>query len=237
MKNLSYRRTGKTVGVLVLLTIVFSAMSAVPYTLVVPGDPAATAIQLKESETLYRLSIVAEIMVPLIEIALAAAIYFLLKPVNHLLSLTAAFARFAMAVFQGFNVVIHLFIPQLLGDPDISIFEIEKIQAAGMLLMKTPEIVIHIWGLFFGLNLLLIGILVYKSGYIPRIIGILLITASMAYFGADIGYIINPSAKELLNWVGYLGILEIAFPLWLLIWGVNDEKVTKVGEPQSTVII
>ena len=79
-----------------------------------------------------------------------------------------------------------------------------------------------IWGLFFALHLAVLGYLVYKSGYIPRVLGIVLLVASLAYFAQDWGTILFPQYAEALAVVGFLSIIELAFPVWLLIKGVRD---------------
>jgi hypothetical protein len=84
-----------------------------------------------------------------------------------------------------------------------------------------------IWGLFFGLHLLVLGYLVYTSGYISRIPGVLLILASACYFTQSFGNVLLPEYKEIFTAIGALSAVEIALPLWLLIKGVNVERWEK----------
>ena len=96
----SIKKIAKIAGVLILIMTVFAPFSMlyVPSTLIVPGDATATANNIMASETLFRLSIVSDSVVFLIEIVLVVLLYVLLKPVSETLFLVAAFARLAMTV-------------------------------------------------------------------------------------------------------------------------------------------
>ena len=226
----SLNKTAKIAGVLILIMTVFAPFSMlyVPSTLIVPGDAIATANNIMASESLFRISIVSDSVVFLIEIALVVLLYVLLKPVSETLSLVAAFSRLAMTVIQGLNLLNH-FIPLLLlsGAGYLTVFEPEQLYALVLLFLNAHEQVALIWGLFFGLHLFFLGYLVYKSGYISRIVGILLVIASLCYLIQSFGNILLPTYAELFAQVGFLSMIELALPLWLLIKGVNVEQWEK----------
>jgi len=71
------------------------------------------------------------------------------------------------------------------------------------------------------------GCLVYKSGYIPKIIGALLVAASLSYLIQCFGNILFPQFKEIFTSIGLLSSIEIVLPLWLLIKGINVEQWQK----------
>jgi hypothetical protein len=81
--------------------------------------------------------------------------------------------------------------------------------------------------LFFSLHLFVFGYLVYKSGYFPKVLGILLLLVAFCYLLQDFGTMLFPQYKALFTSIGSLAFLEIAFPLWLLIKGVNVEQWQK----------
>ena len=85
---------------------------------------------------------------------------------------------------------------------------------------------ILIWGLFFALHLLLLGYLVFQSGFIPRVLGILLVLASVAYFAESYGTLLSPDSSDVLEIVVVALAVpgELAFALWLVIKGVDEEK-------------
>ncbi len=99
----SLNRTARTVGILILLTAVIAPFSMVvlPSRLIAPGDATTTANNILASEGLFRLGMVSDALVFLLEIVIVALLYVLLKPVNQTLSLLAAFSRLAMTVIQG----------------------------------------------------------------------------------------------------------------------------------------
>jgi len=226
----SIQKTAKTSAVLILIMAVIAPFSMIylPATLIVPGDATTTANHITASERLFRLGIVSDAIVFLIEIGLCALLYVLLKPVNKTLSLVAAFARLAMTVMQGINLLNHFFVLLLLsGAGYLTVFAPNQLQALVLLFLDAHAAVVLIWGLAFGLHLLVLGYLVYKSGYLPKIVGRLLIVAAVCYFTQSFGTMLYPQSKALFASIGLLSTLEIALPLWLLIKGVNVEQWKK----------
>lgn len=224
------QKTARVTAVLILLLVVIAPFSMIylPSTLIVPGDAATTANQITASTGLFRLGMMGDAIVFLIEIGLCALLYVLLKPVNKTLALVAAFARLAMTILQGINLLNHFFVLLLLsGAGYLSAFAPEQLQALVLLFLNAHEAVVLIWGVAFGLHLLLLGYLVYQSGYLPKVVGILLIIAAFCYFIQSFGNLLFPQSKELFTSIGLLSTLEIALPLWLLIKGVNVEQWKK----------
>ncbi len=226
----SINKIARIAGILTLIIVVFAPFSMiyVPTTLVVPGDAATTANNIMASEGLFRLGMVSDSIVFLIEIVLTVLLYVLLKPINRTLSLVAAFSRLAMTVIQGINLLNHFFVLLLLsGAGYLTIFAPDQLQAFVMLFLNAHESVVLIWGLFFGLHLLVFGFLIYKSGYLPKFLGILLLVVAFCYLIQDFGNMLFPQYKVLFTSIGSLAFLEIALPLWLLIKGINVEQWQK----------
>jgi len=226
----SAQKIARIAGILTLLIVVLGPFSMiyVPTTLVVPGNAAATANRIMASEGLFRLGMASDSIVFLIEIVLTVLLYVLLKPVNKTLSLVAAFSRLAMTIIQGINLLNHFFVLLLLsGTGYLTVFAPDQIHALVMMFLNAHETVVLIWGLFFSLHLFVFGYLVYMSGYIPKIIGILLVVASLSYLIQGFGNILFPQHKALFTSIGFLSRIEIALPLWLLIKGVNVEQWQK----------
>jgi len=229
-KMKSIQKTARIAGILTLLIVVFAPFSMiyVPTTLVVPGDATTTANNIMASDGLFRLGMASDSIVFLIEIVLTVLLYVLLKPVNKTLSLVAAFSRLAMTVIQGINLLNHFFVLLLLGGASyLKVFAPDQLHALVMMFLNAHETVVFIWGLFFSLHLFVFGYLVYKSGYLPKFLGILLLIVAFCYLIQDFGNILFPQYKALFTSIGSLAFLEIAFPLWLLIKGVNVEEWQK----------
>ncbi len=194
---------------------------------VVPGDPAATIGNLMASESMFRLGMVAETIIVLIEIVVSAILYVLLRPVSRPFSLASALARFAQSILQAVNLFTA--VPALLllgGTGYLAAFEPDQLNVLVLLFMDVNAFVIIIWGLLFGFHLLLLGYLVYKSGFWPKILGLLLLLASLGYLAQSYGHILAPQYDDLLaTIVVALSVPgELAFTLWLLIKGVNVER-------------
>ena len=147
----SLKRTARIAGALILIMSV-PALFAFAYVgprLIVPGDATATANNIMASEGLFRLGIVSDSLVFLIEFALVVMLYVLLKPVSKTLSLIAAFSRLAMAVIQGINLLNHLVPLLLLGGADyLTVFDPDQLHALALLFLDAFVYGSHIWGLF-----------------------------------------------------------------------------------------
>lgn len=226
----SIQMTARFAAILTLLIVVLAPFSMlyIPTTLVVPGDATATANNIMASQGLFRAGMVSDSIVFLIEIALTVLLYILIKPVSKSLSLIATYARLAMTVIQGINLLNHFIVLLLLsGAGYLTVFAPDQLQVFVLLFLNAHESVTLIWGLFFGLHLLVFGYLVYKSGYLPKFIGVLLLIVALCYLVQDFGNMLFPQYKALFTSIGSLAFLEIAFPLWLLIKGVNVEEWQK----------
>lgn len=224
------QKTARITGILILIMAVIAPFSMIylPATLIVPGDATTTATHVLASESLFRLGMVSDAIVFLIEIVLCALLYGLLKPVSKPLSLVAAFARLAMTILQGINLLNHFFVLLLVsGAGYLTVFAPEQLHALVLLFLNAHEQVVLIWGVAFGLHLLVLGYLVYQSGYLPKIVGGLLVIAGLCYFTQSFGNLLLPQSKALFASIGLLSTLEIALPLWLLIKGVNIEQWQK----------
>ena len=220
----SIQKTARIAGVLTMMIVVLAPFSMVyvPTTLIAPGDAATTAKQIMASEGLFRLGIASDSLVFLIEIALTALLYVLIKPVGKTPALIAAFARLAMTIIQGVNLLNHFVVLLLLsGGAYLTVFAPDQLRALALLFLNAHESVVLIWGLFFALHLIVYGYLVYKSGYLPKFVGVLLIVVALCYLAQSFGNILLPQYKETFASIGVLASIEIVFPLWLLIKGVN----------------
>jgi len=194
---------------------------------VVPGDPTATIDNLLASETMFRLGMVAETVIVLVEIVVSALLYVLFRSVSRPLSLAAALARFAQSILQAVNLLTAVPALLLLGGAGyVAAFEPEQLNALVLLFLDVNAFVIIIWGLIFGFHLLLLGYLVYQSGFLPRILGILLIIGAVGYLAQSYGHLLAPQYDEILATVVIVLSIpgELAFTIWLLWKGVNDEQ-------------
>jgi hypothetical protein len=128
-------------------------------------------------------------------------------------------------IIQGINLINHFgFDVEWCGY--LAVFSSEQLRRSCCSL-NLHESVVLIWGVAFALHLLVSGYLVYRSGYLPKWIGGLLIIASLCYFTQSFGTLLLPQFKAFFASLALLSIVEIALPLWLLIKGVNVETWKK----------
>jgi hypothetical protein len=224
IKMNSLNKTAKIVAILTLIIVFLAPFSMlyVPSTLIVAGDASTTSANIMANDSLFRMAMASDAIVFLLEIVLTVMIFALMKPVNETLSLVASYARLAMTVVQGINLLNYFFVLLLLsGASYLNVFEAEQLQAMTMLFLNLHDSVVLIWGAFFAVHLLVLGYLVYKSGYIPKLIGIFLVITAVIYFVQSFGTILLPQYKEAFSSMASLAFIEIVFPLWLLIKGVK----------------
>jgi Domain of unknown function (DUF4386) len=216
-------------GFLVILLVLLGPFSQlyVPSTLIVPADATATADNVRASESLLRLGIVSDSLIFLIEIGVTVLLYVLLRPVSRTLSLVLAFARLANAIIQGINLLPYFTALLLLsGAGYLTVFEPDQLDALALLFLNAHQYVVYIWEMFLCLHLFVLSYLVFKSGYFPRILGVLLVLPSLGYLIHGYGSFLFPNYEEIFALVVGVGAVigELPFFLWLLIKGVNVQR-------------
>lgn len=223
------KRLTRIAGVLYLaIFIVYPLSTMVRSMLVVPGDAAATAQNISESEALFRWGMAGEASIFLIEVVLAAILYVLFRPVSRSMSLGASLARVSegvvMAAGNLFTSILTLI--AVGGAGYLAVFSDEQRDALALFFQDANDYVVLVWGLFFALSLVLTGALVYRSGFVPRIPGVLLFLAGVGYFVQSFGVIVAPDLAGALETVVLVLAIpgELVFALWLLIKGVDVNK-------------
>jgi hypothetical protein len=225
----SPKKMARVAGVLYLIIFIASPLAFMigKGGLLVPGDATATTSNIMASESLFRAGIASETVVFLVEILLAAIFYVLLKPVSQALSLAAAFSRLAEAVVQAVNLLPSILVFLLVSAGGyLTVFEAQQRDALVLLSLNLYDYMTLVWGFFFGFHLLLLGYLVYKSAYFPKVLGILLVLASFGYLLQSYGAFLAPHYQAILNTIVLVLAVpgELAFTLWLLIKGVRDPQ-------------
>ena len=192
------------------------SMMYVPSMIMVSGDSAATTVNLLASESLFRLGMVSDAVIVLSELALTALLYFLLRPAGRTLALTATFARLGMTVLQAANLI-----PQLAAITFVSTSPELAFQA-----LRVHDLGVHVWEILFALHCMLVGVLVFRSGFLPRAFGVLMVIASFGYGLNGLGNLVAPGSASLFaSIVGLTAVLgEVPFVLWLLFKGVDEAR-------------
>ena len=219
-------------GTLYLIAVplaIFSAMF-VSSTLIVPGDATATANNIKASEGLFRSGIVSMLMVQLIYILKPLYLYKLLKSVNKkhaLLMVILMLVAIPIAFINELNKFAVLF---LLSSADyLAIFDPGQLHAQVMFFLDLYTGGVFIAQIFWGLWLFPLGYMVFKSGFLPKILGVLLMIGCFSYVIDSLAFMLFPDYHGAVAQIALLPnfISEFALFMWLLIKGVNVEQWKK----------
>lgn len=221
-----YARIG---GILYLMIIAAGAFGElfVRGTLIVSGNAAATAGNILASQSLWRAGIAGDILVHIFDIPLMLVLYLILKPVNRNLALLAVLFNLiqtAVLVANKLNLLMPLF---LLGNADyLSSFAPNQLHALTQVFVRVHGYGFGIGLIFFGFACLVYGVLIFKSGYLPRILGVFMVIAGLSYLTNSFALLLAPTIASMIVPAilvpAFIGELSLA--LWLLTKGVNIEK-------------
>ena len=203
------------------LTSVFGQMVVLGM-LVVPASATATAANILSHESLFRLGFVASLMTVPFHLIWAVLFYGLFKPVNRSVSLLAGFVMLMACMMWTLSSLLYL-APLLVlqGKIALSAFAPEQLQALVLTLLKLNALTYDIGLVFFGFWYVLIGYLIFRSTFLPRIIGALGVLAGFGY----LTLLWQPLAHYLYPYnLALAGPGEISLMLWLLVKGVNDQR-------------
>ena len=222
---------------LAYLYIIFAGLFAeigVRGRLVNYDDPAGTAANILASEQLYRIGFVAELMMTGADILVALCLYRLLVVVDRHVSLAGMVFRLISAAIAGTKALFFLMPVILLHmSPETSGFTTGELQGLSVLSLKLHGQAYNISLVFFGLDCLIIGWLIWKSGFLPRLIGAGIVLAGVCYLVTSLMIFLTP-ALAAAGWFMALFlpclIAEAALTLWLLIRGINAQAWKKAAE-------
>jgi len=226
-------------GVLYLIIIVFGAFGEmfVRGKLIVWGDPTATAAKILASESLWRFSVAAELFYLLCAVALAAIFYVLLRPVSRDLALLAVFFNLVSIAIEATGRL-HLIsaLTVLRGAERLTAFEPNQVHALAYLSLQSHGRGFSISLLFFGCVCLVLGYLIFRSGYLPKLLGVLMQIAGLGYLMDGFALILSPAFHAMIFPASLLPafVAESSFCLWLLVKGVNVEKWKLRASAQPT---
>jgi len=210
-------------GALFLLTMVFGFFGEmfVPSRLIVGNDAAATARNVVANDALFRLSVVSYLIEALCDVALSLVLYLLLQPVRRDLALLAAFFGLVSTALYGVAEVFYFAPTLLLGGADyLKAFTPEQLNALALLCFKLYARVGGMFMVFYGVAAVVRGYLIYRSGYLPRPLGVLLTIAGLGFITRNFVLVLAPAyASDLLLLPMFVAVLSMT--LWLLARGID----------------
>lgn len=224
----SMNKTARIAGFLYLLFVplAFFGFPYGPTHLFVPGDAAITANNIMAAASQFRLSIVINLFGALLNVFVVLALYRLLKAVNkNVAALMVVFILLSTPIGM-LNELNHIAILLFLNGADyLRPFTASQLQALVPFFHDLHQYGLNIDKVFWGLWLLPMGYLVFKSGFLPKILGLLLIVGGVGWLTEFLTALLLPNGGVKI--VMFTSWGEVLFPLWLLVKGVNVEQWEK----------
>ena len=206
------------IGLLIMAILAPIANFSILQGLIVPDDAAKTVSNINNSEGLFRIAICLFLIVVLLDIIVAWALYVFLKPVNKSLSLLTAWFRVVYATMLAVVLIYLIHVLQLLSRADyLAVFETDQLQAQVMLSLNNFTLGWEFGMIIFGFHLLVLGYLVFKAGYVRNVLGILLVLASIGYVIDGFGKLLSSHYNMSIAMFTFIG--EVILIFWLLIKG------------------
>lgn len=228
MENIVYsqKKSARLAGLLYFFLIITGVVGIIVISsqIIVKDDAVATAKNILTHEFLFRAGIINNLISNTIFLLLVLVLYRLLKQVNEnqakLMVALVIVQIPAVFLMEAFNITSLM----ILKGELLQTFGLNQRQDLAMLFLRINDSGTLILEMFWGLWLLPFGLLVYKSQFIPRIFGILLIIAGIAYINSSFVSLLFPSYSAFVNQPTLLlvAIGEISIMVWLLIKGVTD---------------
>ena len=233
IKERSYqRKSALTAGtsLIIMALAAFFSYGFVHGSLVVQGDASTTFNNIMSSNMLFKAEILGWLIILITDIVVAWAFYIFLEPINRSLSLLGAWLRLTYAAILGMAILNLIFVLLLSKGTDyLSLFKIDQLQALTMLFFEAFELIWSIGLIIFGGHLMIVGYLAFKSDSIPKVIGILLLLASIGYIVIHLFKAFLPQYDgviSILNIVFTMPMIagELGFGIWLLLRGGKVRK-------------
>ena len=220
----SPRLIDRITGVFFLLTILTGifAQGFVSERLIVFGDAATTAANILAHKSLFQLGFTVYMIEMACQIAEMTLFYVLLKPVSRSASLLAAVWGLAGCVIKTFSRVFYIAPLFILGGAHyLSVFNPEQLQALALLFVKVNDRGAGMALAFFGFSTFLQGWLIFRSTFLPRILGAVSAVAGLGW----LSFLSPTFGYRVFNYVAAFGLLgAVALIVWLLVFGVNEQR-------------
>lgn len=208
--------------------------------LAVGGDAAATAHNILTQETLYRLGFTIPLLAVGFHIAWALLFYQLFKPVNRTINLLAVFAILVGCAIQALAALVYLApLVILQSGHSIDAFNAAQRQDLALVFVNLSHQTFNVYLIFFGFWCVLAGYLIFRSTFMPRILGVLLVLDGLGWMT----YLWPPLATSMFPVIALVsGLAEVPLQLWLIVFGVNSKRwheqaaaaaITAVGSTQA----
>ncbi len=220
---MTVKKTARLAGLSYLFIIIFGIFShkIVRGNIVVSGDASSTAANILSQESLFRMSIVSDLLMVLSYLSLGLLLYFMFKPVHKkgaTVLLVLNVIGVSMMALNMTNQFAALYV--LNGSPYMDVFKINQLEALSLFFMNLHGIGYRMATISFGAWLFPMGYLGLKSNYFPKVISYLLMAGAVAYMVFFLGSLLGIAVPSDITIAADLG--EFSLCLWLLIKGIKE---------------
>ena len=195
--------------------------------LVVSGNAAATAANIVAHEARWRIAFSAEVLWLACAVTLTMIFYVLMRVVNRNIALMGAFFALMSIAVEAMSTLLH-FAPVLVlgGAGYLKALDTQQLNALALLSANLFEYGFGISLVFFGFEELFRGYLMFRSGFFPKFLGVLVIISGVSYLTNSFALFLSPTLSEMVFpiFVPLAGIPEIILTIWLLAVGLNETK-------------
>ena len=237
MTETSVKAYSRAVGIFLILTM-FAGWFGEMYvpSLMMTGDPATTAAQLRLNDSLFRLGFAAYLIEAFSDIVLAWLFYVLLKPVHRELALLSAFFGLVSMSLFAVTKMFYFAAPMFLGASKyLAAFSPDQRASLAGLFLSLYARLSGLTMLFYGTAWIIRGCLAFRSAYLPRFLGVLMAAAGLGFVAKTVAQVLTPAyASDILLAPMFLNTLILA--TWMLAKGVDrvlwDRAIAGVrGDP------
>jgi hypothetical protein len=234
-EKISQRKAAIIIGISLLIMVVCAgfAYGFVHSRLIVNGDADATMNHLMKSLSLFRAEIFCWLIILILDIIIAWALYIFLKQIDNSLALLGAWLRVVYGVILGIAISNLIFVTILLnGDTYLALIQRDQLKVQLMFYLNGFSKIWSFGLILFGFHLLVLAFLVLKSDFIPKFLGILLLIASLSYILVHSLHLFLPQYESTTVIIANILSLpmtigELGLGLWLLFKGGKSPKATR----------
>ncbi len=193
----------------------------IPEQFIVTNNAAATATNILSNETLFQFGVTLSLLAVAFHVAGVVLFYELFKPVNPTIARLSAWIGLLGIALQAVSAIFQQApLSALHGDAFSSAFTAEQLQGLAYLALRLQGQTVNMYLIFFGISILLLGYLIFQSGFVPRLIGLLEMLAGFAY----LVLLWPPLASAWHPYYLFFAVGELVLGVWLLVKGVDNES-------------
>ena len=220
------KKIARIAGILYLIIFITAgfAQGFVREGLIVTGDPSATFVNITSSEGLFRSALISDLTAFLSDAIISVILYFLLRPVSRVgAAVMASLRLLAHPAIAVINLINHYAAIEIATGTYFTSWSPEQLESMVYFFTEMHSAGYLIAGAFFGVHLLILGILLFRSENFPKWLGILVAIAGPAYIAESTGNLVWPGNEALFSTIVLIAAVtaELALTLWLLLKGVK----------------